>query len=166
MNALFRSLFALFFLVGIAPAASAQGTRPKPKPKVVVNPDIVKDGLMMKGGRVIVTELGIVTPLTADKKLVNGTTISPAGLITAPDGTTTQMAEGDMVSLTGRVKRRAEMAEADSLLKIKQYDLKFPGKREKMAKAQAEKDKAKAERDKAKAKAAAEKAKQRAKAKK
>ena len=76
------------------------------------------------------------------------------------------MAEGDMVSLTGRIKRHAEMAEADSLLKIKQYDLKFPGKREKMAKDLAEKEKAKAEKDKEKAKMAAEKAKAREKAKK
>ena len=165
MNVVCRISLVLLCLLGIATTASAQRGRPTPKPKVVVNPEIVKDGLMMKQGRVIVTELGIVMPLTAPKKLVNGTTVSPTGLVTASDGTTTQMTEGDMVSLTGRIKRRLEIAEADSLLKIKQYDLKFPGKREKMAKALEDKEKAKTERDKEKAKMAAEKTKAREKAK-
>ena len=114
----------------------------------------LKDGLTMQKGRVVLTELGITNPLTADKKLINGTTISPAGIVTATDGTTTQMNEGDVVSLTGRVTTRTSIVEADSLLKIKTYDLRYPGKRKKAEdeRERREKDKAKAEAKKAKAK--------------
>lgn len=106
----------------------------------------LKDGLTMQKGRVVLTELGITNPLTADKKLINGTTISPTGLVTAPNGTTTQIVEGDQVSLTGRVTTYKSIVEADSLLKIKAYDLKYPGKRKKMEEEKARRDKEMAKR--------------------
>jgi hypothetical protein len=113
----------------------------------------------------VLTELGVTNPLTADKKLVNGTTISTAGLVTATDGTTTQMTEGDVVSLTGRVTTRKSIVEADSLLKIKTFDLKYPGKRKKMEEEAARKAKAKEKLAEEKAKAAEKRAKAREKSK-
>lgn len=189
MKRVFRSLLALSCLLGLAIATASAQTAPaatpttpaapgaakppvargkvQPKARAAVNPAAlnVKDGLMMKEGKVILTELGIQNPLTTTKTLVNRTTITPTGLVTAPDGTTTQMGEGDMVSLTGRVTSRRSIVEADSLLKIKMYDLKYPGKRERDAKIKAEKDKAKKEREEQKAKMAAERAKDKAKGK-
>ena len=160
---LFGGLLALLLLSGVA--AQAQSSIPPrrpgkvaPKPRVAATAGVgLKDGLSMQKGRVVLTELGITNPLTADKKLINGTIITPAGLVTAPDGTTTQLNEGDVASLTGRVTTRTSIVEADSLLKIKSFDLKYPGKRKKME-AEAErkaKDKAKREEEKAKAKAKA-----------
>ncbi|ALW84241.1 hypothetical protein AUC43_03495 [Hymenobacter sedentarius] len=135
-----------------------------PKPRVTANAGVgLKDGLTMQKGRVVLTELGITNPLTADKKLINGTIITPAGLVTATDGTTTQMNEGDMVSLTGRVTTRASIVEADSLLKIKTFDLRYPGKRKKMEEEKERKDKAKAKLAEEKAKAAEKRAKAKAK---
>ena len=130
-----RLLFTALLALALSGRASAQAPRPgrmAPKPRVVATGVGLKDGLMMQKGRVVLTEAGITNPLAADKKLLNGTTISPAGIVAAPDGSTVQMAEGDMVSLTGRVTTRTSIMEADSLLKIKAYDLKFPGKRKKM----------------------------------
>ena len=75
------------------------------------------------------------------------------------------MLEGDMVSLTGRVTLHTTMVEADSVLKIKQFDLKYPGKRKKMEEERVEKAKLKAKRDEEKAKIQKEKEKDRAKAK-
>jgi hypothetical protein len=132
------------------------GVAPKPRANVNMGAG-VKDGLTMKGGRVILTELGVSNPLTTDKKLINGTTISTTGLVTGTDGTTTQMGEGDVVSLTGRVTTRTSIVEADSLLKIKAYDLKYPGKRKKAEAERARKEKDKKEREEAKAKAKAKK---------
>ena len=172
MKLILRILLVSSCLAGLGNAATAQTMPPrkgavKPASQAKAPTGVgVKDGLIMKEGHVILTELGITGPITTEKKLVNGTTISPTGLVTSTTGTTTQLGEGDTVSLTGRVTSHASIAEADSLLKIKQFDLKYPGKREKMAKAQAEKDKAKKERDEAKAKLAKEKAERDAKAKK
>ena len=137
------------------------------KPRLIAaNPGAaVKDGLTMKAGRIVLTELGVTNPLTADKKLVNGTVISTTGLVTSSTGLTTQMLEGDLVSLTGRVTTRTSMVEADSLLKIKQFDFKYPGKRKKMEEERLEKAKIKAKRDEEKAKMVAEREKERAKAK-
>ena len=44
--------------------------------------------LALVNGRVVLTELGLVNPLTGDKKLLNGYIVSPTGLVTAPGGTT------------------------------------------------------------------------------
>lgn len=140
---------------GAATAQTPRAGRAVPKPRLVATGVGQRDGLAMEKGRIVLTELGIINPLTADKKLVNGTVITPAGLVTAPDGTTTQMNEGDMASLTGRVVTRTAIVEADSLLKIKTFDLKYPGKRKKMEQDRERKEKIKLKRaeDKAKAKA-------------
>lgn len=131
-------------------AANAQNSLPPrrphgvaPKSRAAAAGVGLKDGLSMQKGRVVLTELGITNPLTADKKLLNGTTVSATGLVTAPDGTTTQMNEGDMASLTGRVTTRASVVEGDSLLKIKLFDAKYPGKRKKMEAEQERREKAK-----------------------
>jgi hypothetical protein len=160
---LFHGLLGLLLLGSVA--AQAQTARPgrvQPKPRVAASAvEGTKDGLSMVKGRVVLTELGISNPITADKKLINGTIITPAGVVTAADGTATQIAEGDHVSLTGRVTTRRAIADADSIAKVQLFDAKYPGKRKKMEEEKAKKDKAKAKREeeKAKAKAKAEKRK-------
>jgi len=116
---------------------------------------MAKDGFQLQGGRVLSTELGLTNPLAADKKLPNGTSISPSGQLSSPSGTTTQLAEGDYVSLTGRLTTRRETAAADSTRKLVEYDLKHPGKRKELEKAREKAEKAKAKADKEKAKAEA-----------
>ncbi|MBF9236139.1 hypothetical protein I2I05_01910 [Hymenobacter sp. BT683] len=130
-----------------------------PKARLVSKGAGLKDGLTMKDGRIVLTELGITNPITADKKLVNGTVISPTGLVTAKDSSTIQMAEGDLVSLTGRVTTRRSIVEADSLLKIKTFDLRYPGKRKKMEEEAERKAKVKTKLAEDKAKAAEKRAK-------
>ncbi len=143
--------------IKLPPRRAGAAARPRPAAATGVG---VKDGLALVNGRVMLTEQGLINPLAEDKKLLSGYVVSPTGLVTAPDGTTTQMAEGDVASLTGRVTPRAVIAEQDSLLKIKQYDIRYPGKRKKMAEARERKEKAKEKRAEAaeKAKAKREKA--------
>ena len=116
---------------------------------------MAKDGLMLQDGRVVLTELGRTAPIEQDKRLLNGTLITTKGQITNVEGVTSQMAEGDYVSLTGRLTSKREMVEADSVRKLVAYDLKHPGKRKELEKARekAEKERAKAEKEAAKAKA-------------
>lgn len=170
IKTIFRSVCAVVLLAGSAQAQTTPAPKgrvqPKPRQTATQPGAAVKDGLTMKGGRVVLTELGITNPITADKTLINGTVISTTGLVTAKDGTTTQMGEGDQVSLTGRVTSRTSIAEADSLVKLKLYDQKYPGKRKKMEDERARKEKDKKERDEAKAKAAAKREKDKAKSKK
>lgn len=162
-----HKFFFGFILVGTllsGASAHAQAARPgrvAPKPRVAATGVGLKDGLTMQKGRVVLTEQGITNPLTADKKLLNGTIITAAGVVTTPDGTNTQMGEGDQVSLTGRITSRAAIVAADSLAKIQLFDALHPGKRKKM---EAERDrkakvKAKLAEDKAKAKEKAAKKK-------
>ena len=155
-NSLF-SIFALAFLnIAIAQAQTARPGRVQPKPRVAASAvEGSKDGISMQKGRMVLTELGISNPLTADKKLTNGTIITPTGTVTTPDGTTTQITEGDYVSLTGRVTTRRAIADADSIAKVMVFDAKYPGKRKKMEAEAARKAKDKAKRDEEKAKAKA-----------
>ena len=131
---LFGSIITAILLS--ATVAQAQMARPghvAPKPRLNSNGPSLKDGLTMQKGRIILTELGVTNPLTADKKLLNGTIITPAGVVTGTDGTATQIKEGDHVSLTGRLTTHASIVEADSLAKLQLYDAKYPGKRAKAA---------------------------------
>ncbi len=129
---------------------------PRARPKAGAG--IMKDGVMMKDGKLIATEMGMTNPITADKTLRNGTIITTNGVVTGKDGSTTQLREGDYVSLTGRVETRAEITAQDSIQKLQAYDLKHPGKRKEMEKAREKAEKAKEkvakEKEKAKAKAA------------
>lgn len=167
---LFRVLTAT--LLFSAATTQAQTTRPgrvQPKPRVRASAtEGTKDGISMQKGRVVLTELGISNPLTADKKLINGTVITPAGTVTTPDSTVIQITEGDYVSLTGRLTTRRAIADADSIAKVQVFDAKYPGKRKKMEAEAERKAKEKAKRDgekiKVKVKREEEKAKAKAKA--
>ena len=162
-----HKIFFGFIVVGAllsGASAQAQSARPgrvAPKPRVTATGVGLRDGLTMVKGRVVLTELGITNPLTADKKLLNGTVITAAGVVTAPDGTSAQMSEGDRVSLTGRITSRATIVEADSLAKIQLFEALYPGKRKKMEVERDRKAKVKAKlaEDKAKAKEKAAKKK-------
>ncbi|WP_223651861.1 DUF6799 domain-containing protein [Hymenobacter psoromatis] len=114
-----------------------------------------KDGLTLKDGRAVLTELGLTSPLEQDKRLLNGTTVTPKGQVTSPTGELSQMAEGDYVSLTGRLTTKREIVDADSVRKLVAYDLKHPGKRKELEKARekAEKEREKAAKEAAKAQA-------------
>lgn len=156
LSILFSSVLTVISLSGTTAQAQAQpsrGARMAPKPRLAATGVGLKDGLTMQKGRVVLTELGITNPLQTNKKLLNGTTISPAGAVTAPDGTTSQMSEGDLVSLTGRLTTRSAMMESDSLAKIKLFDALHPGKRKKMEDEAERKEKAKTKREEEKAKA-------------
>ena len=156
MKILFSALLVGGALWLAVPQAQAQKLQPRrtatPKPRMKAVGTTLKDGLSMKDGKIISTELGSTFPVTADKKLVNGTTVTPSGLVTRADGTTSQMVEGDYVSLTGRITTKREMMDADSVRKMMDYDIKHPGKRKEMEKAREKAEKAKEKLDKEKEK--------------
>lgn len=164
-----KNLLCLFaaglLFTGTALNAQAQNKLPvrraavAPKPRLVIKPgaEMLKDGVRMKDGKIMLTELGHTGPLTEDKTLVNGTKIAATGLVTGRDGTTTQLQEGDEMSLSGRVTTKTALAEQDSLRKTLEYDTKLKSMTKQQrarleARQKADEDKAKrlAKKDKAK----------------
>jgi hypothetical protein len=137
----------------VAPRRAGAAAPARPKTSGVM----AKDGLTLQSGRVILTELGLTAPIEQDKRLLNGTLITTKGQVTNVEGVTSQMNEGDYLSLTGRLTSKREMVEADSVRKLVAYDLKHPGKRKELEKARekVEKEREKAEKEAAKAKAKA-----------
>ena len=102
---------------------------------------MMKDGVMMKDGKPVIHRNGHDQPhRLLIKRCATAPSSTTAGVVTGKDGTTTQLHEGDYVSLTGRVETRGEMAAQDSIQKLQAYDLKHPGKRKEMEKAREKAD--------------------------
>lgn len=78
----------------------------------------LKDGFVMKEGKVMMTRDAHTEALTAETALVNGTKIGADGTVTMANGTTMMLKEGDYMSLTGRLTTKAMKAEQDSLLQL------------------------------------------------
>lgn len=112
----------------LPPRRAAATPRPKPTTPGVAT---LKDGIMLKGGKVLVTQMGQTTPLTQELSLTNGTKITPTGSVVTAAGVSTQLQEGDMVSLSGRLTTSAQKAAQDSLLLVKKENLKAKGKKKK-----------------------------------
>lgn len=93
------------------------GVQPRAKAAAPVGVTM-KDGFLMKEGKVMMTRDAHTEPLTAEMALVNGTKINADGTVTMADGTSTLLKEGDYMSLTGRLTTRVMKAEQDSLLQV------------------------------------------------
>ena len=120
---LYPTLAAALLLGATAFSAQAQTKLPPRKPvaprqKVVIKGETMKDGFLMKEGKVMMTRDAHTAPLTAETALVNGTKVGADGTVTMPDGTTTVLKEGDYMSLTGRLTTLAMKAEQDSLMQL------------------------------------------------
>ncbi|MBC6699929.1 DUF6799 domain-containing protein [Hymenobacter puniceus] len=96
----------------------------QPRGRVVMKDGATRDGAVMKDGKVILTQQGLTNPVLQETSLINGTKIRPDGTLTLADGTTTQMKEGDYMSLTGRLTTAVMKAEQDSLMKAALADPK------------------------------------------
>lgn len=122
-------------LLGGTGAAQAQTKTPparraaQPKARVVAKGETMKDGFLMKDGKVLETRNAHTGALTAESALVNGTKVQPDGTIMMADGTTVRLQEGDYMSLTGRMTTRAMKAEQDSLMQLQVQKAKAKKKR-------------------------------------
>ncbi|SDY21926.1 DUF6799 domain-containing protein [Hymenobacter psychrophilus] len=128
---------AAALLLGGAVAAQAQtkaATPParrgvQPKPRMVSNGATMKDGFLMKDGKVLETRDAHTGAISTESALVNGTKVQPDGTIMMADGTTVRLQEGDYMSLTGRLTTRAMKAEQDSLRQVQIMKAKGKKKR-------------------------------------
>lgn len=133
-----RSIALLVFSLAISAVAASAQTKTPPRKAVAPRPKAatpgaatLKDGVMMKEGKVMATQMGRTASLAQEMTLVNGTKITPTGTVTTPTGVSTQLQEGDMVSLSGRITTGAQQAAQDSLLLVRKAELKSKGKKKK-----------------------------------
>ncbi|MFD2784310.1 DUF6799 domain-containing protein [Hymenobacter rubripertinctus] len=131
-----RATLAATFLLVAATAlqAEAQTKAPvrrgaQPKPRVTVNAATMKDGYLMKDGKVLETRDAHTGNLSTDATLVNGTKVGADGTVTMADGARIMLKEGDYMSLTGRMTTMAMKMEQDSLRNLQMEKMK--GKRRK-----------------------------------
>ncbi|MBO3271312.1 DUF6799 domain-containing protein [Hymenobacter defluvii] len=113
-------LLAALLLSSTALTAQAQTTPSarktvQPKPRVTPKGATMKEGFMMKDGQVMRTQSGATNPLRDDVTLPSGVKVATNGTLTATDGRSVTLQEGDMVSPTGRLTTAASVAAQDSL---------------------------------------------------
>ncbi|UYZ58280.1 DUF6799 domain-containing protein [Hymenobacter latericus] len=120
-----KVLFSLLTLGALTLTLSAEAqTRPAPrKPatppqRPVLKNAGVKDGVLMQQGKVMVTQHGHTSELTAPNimSFPNGTKVQADGVVVMADGNTSQLQEGDYMSLSGRITTARMKAEQDSLI--------------------------------------------------
>lgn len=132
----FSSTLLTLGLLTLGVAAQAQ-TRPAPRKAAVPQRPVmknagVKDGFMMSEGKVMHTENGHTMAVAALTTLPNGIKVQPDGVVIMADGSTTQLQNGDYMSLSGRLTTMRMKAEQDSLAKAAMADPK--GKKKKKGK--------------------------------
>ncbi|NVO84021.1 DUF6799 domain-containing protein [Hymenobacter terrestris] len=130
----FVTLAAVMLMAGTLAAQAQTKTPPvrravQPKARVVSTGATMKDGFLMKDGKVLETRNAHTGAITAESALVNGTKVQPDGTIMMADGTTVRLQEGDYMSLTGRMTTRAMKAEQDSLQQVQIMKAKGKKKR-------------------------------------
>lgn len=125
------TIVATLLLVGaIAFQAEAQTKVPprrgsiQPKARVVSQGETMKDGFLMKDGKLLQTINAHTESLSQESALVNGTKVQPDGNVTMADGSSVRLQEGDYMSPTGRLTTRAMKAEQDSLQQVQMMKLK------------------------------------------
>ena len=84
-----KNLFVLFAALLITVGASAQADKK------------MKDGVMMKDGKMWIMKAGTTTEMKADMTMKNGTKITPKGEMTPKGGKPTMMKNGDWVDMDG-----------------------------------------------------------------
>ena len=63
----------------------------------------MKDCVMMKDGKLATMTKDGITPLTKDLTLTNGTVINTTGIVTAKDGSTITLTNGQAVDMDGKL---------------------------------------------------------------
>lgn len=129
----FSTTFLTVSLLVLGFTAQAQ-TRPAPRKAAAPQRPVmknagVKDGFLMQDGKVMHTANGFTMPVAALTTLPSGVKVQPDGVVILADGSTTQLQNGDYMSLSGRLLTVRMKAEQDSLMKAAQMDPKGKKKR-------------------------------------
>jgi Domain of unknown function (DUF6799) len=85
-----KALFGFFLLLGLSGAASAQSSK-------------MKDCIMMKDGKMMVTKGGMSMDMMSDSTFKNGTMVMKDGTVKMKDGSTHMLKDGECV-IGGKVK--------------------------------------------------------------
>jgi hypothetical protein len=97
---LFLTCF-LFFLLGFNVNAQTPKDDVRYQRDELSKKDAEKDCVLMKNDKMFIIVKGQMTAMTADYTLTNGDVVSKEGKVTAKDGSSKQMKNGDCVSMAG-----------------------------------------------------------------
>ncbi len=103
-----KKLLTALFSIGFACGAFAQAPGKPTTAKTYQNQDILtQNGVAMKSGKVVMMKNGQSgIPLTKEIKMANGTIVTPEGVATKSDGSTTVLREGDYVMMSGSTNKK------------------------------------------------------------
>jgi hypothetical protein len=78
----------------------------------------MKDGIMMKDGKMMMMKNGMSSPMDKEMTLANGTKVMPSGDVMMKDGKKMMMKEGMMMGMDGNVTAmKSMMKKKDDMMK-------------------------------------------------
>ncbi len=103
-----KKLLTALFSIGLSCGVFAQAPGKPATSKTYENQNILtQNGVAMKSGKVVMMKNGQSgSILTKEIKMANGTIITPEGLATKSDGSTTVLREGDYVMMSGSTNKK------------------------------------------------------------
>lgn len=105
-----KKLIMCLFVAGtFTTAATAQDSTKSMSSNKMGNMHQMKDCVMMKDGKLATMTKDGITPLTKDLTLTNGTVISTKGIVTAKDGSTITLTNGQAVDMDGKLITKKDM---------------------------------------------------------
>lgn len=79
---------------------------------------IMKDGFLMKDGKMMMLKSGMSSPMDKEMTLANGTKVMPSGDVMMKDGKKMMMKEGMMMGMDGNVTAmKSMMKKKDDMMK-------------------------------------------------
>jgi hypothetical protein len=100
---------AVFSLAATAHVWAAGSPAGEPKPATSTKPSAPRVYIMMKHGRLMEYNHGVIRPVKKNVNLINESTIHPDGSIDAGSGQSLHLKEGQYVTMDGRVRNLKDM---------------------------------------------------------
>ena len=100
-----KKILVLFFASAISLGTFAQANQKMDKMDKMKSEKMakMKDGVMMKDGKMMVCKKGETMPMTEDMKMGNGTMVMKDGTVKTKDGKTMMMKDGEMIDKNGKI---------------------------------------------------------------
>ncbi len=105
-----KKSLVLFAFLSVCIGAFATGTRNPLSPKMIENQEKtskLKDGVMMKDGKMFVVKNGEESEMIKAVIMSNGTKVLVNGEVISKNGETTKLENGDSVTMSGKIEKKS-----------------------------------------------------------
>lgn len=104
MKKAYTILTALLLALCISATSYAQKKPVKTEKSKQQTTSQVQDGIIMQNGKMMMMKQGNTFPMTQDMTLTDGTKVMKNGTVVRPDGQTTMMSNGDVMTMSGQLR--------------------------------------------------------------